>query len=343
MADYLDNAIKQELFMPEPNVQQVVSLQQLRKRQCRADPATYYDTGNLAERAESARRYNAINVVFPGNVGGLNPESPPTAEMPYYDPRQTTAAAIVTGGNFSTPLNVKHGPAEFTYTAADVKPKTQYVPEGNLITEPYVLCVTTSPCVCVRGVHGSIQQLFLTPVNAMKVRTLLVQAGVVALGPGMDRVNHRNACACKILGGWGGAYAQFADYASQFSTNSVMDLPQPVHFVNYANTAYVTQVLADLRANVNQASILNYLRTEGPRAYIADRSVLGNGSANAIRTETVVLPSGAKLLASDTDYEARTFLDPLLNAKRLKLMSDLSGIPIDGRGVNHVVFAEEPI
>jgi hypothetical protein len=120
-----------------------------------------------------------------------------------------------------------------------------------------------------------------------------------------------------------------------------MDLPQPVHFVNYANTAYVTQVLADLRASVNQASILNYLRTEGPRAYISDRSILGNASANVVRTETVVLPSGAKLLASDTDYEARTFLDPLLNSRRLKLMSDLSGIPIDGRGVDHYVYEEE--
>jgi len=53
------------------------------------------------------------------------------------------------------------------------------------------------------------------------------------------------------------------------------------------------------------------------------------------------LPSGAKLLASDTDYEARTFLDPLLNTRRLKFMSDLSGIPVDGRGVNHCVQKNE--
>jgi hypothetical protein len=341
MSDYSDNAIKQELFMPPPNTVSMSAIEGLRRRQCRADPATYYNTGDLGEQARQAQLYNSTHVVFQGNRGGMNPESPPTADMPYYDPRGVTTAAIVTGGPFSTPLNIKHGPAEFTYTAADVKPKTQYVPEGNLITEPLTLCLTDAPCVCVRGVHGTIQQLFLTPVNAMKVRTLLVQAGVVVLTPDLERVNHRNACSCRILGGWGGAYQQFAEYASQFSTTSVMDLPQPVHFVNYANTAYVAQVLADLRASVNQASILNYLRTEGPRAYLPDRPIPGNANGNVVRTETVVMPSGAKLLASDTDYEARTFLDPRLNTRRLKLMSDLSGIPIDGRGVNHYVFEDE--
>lgn len=332
MSDYLDNAVKQELLMPPPNVVSMSALNSLKRRQCRADPATYYDTGDLGEQARQARLYNSTHVAFQGR---------PDTDTPYYDPRQVTAAAVVTGGPFSTPLNIKHGPAEFNYTAADVKPRAQYVPEGNLITEPLVLNAKVLPCACVRGVHGSIQQLFLTPVNAMKVRTLLVQSGVVVLTPELEGINHRNACSCKILGGWDGAYAQFAEYATQFSTNSVMDLPQPVHFVNYANTAYVTQILADLRARVNQASILNYLRTEGPRAYMADRSILGNANANVPRTETLVMPSGAKLLPSDTDYEARTFLDPLLNTRRLKLMSDASGIPIDGRGVNHYETKEE--
>ena len=150
-----------------------------------------------------------------------------------------------------------HGPSLFEpATSADMQPLPQYAPVGDLLAEPLQWDVRADGvCGCACPYANSMAQLFMEPYNADKVRTMLVEAGLVELSPALAALNASNACACAILVD---GYPNFAAFGMQFADASAWTQPAPIAQINFYNTMYVSRVIAAAREQVTMASVANY-------------------------------------------------------------------------------------
>jgi len=305
-----------------------IGLTNARKLQARfpaADPSLRGRSDEL-DLARRALEYNArISTEF--TPGGLMPVG---EANPYYDPKRALLAGERTlpGELISSDLTTRGAP----YVELPALPRTQYAPEGDLVTEPLVLEVPPrGVCVCAQLFPNTLQLLFMSPVNAMKLRCMLEQVGVVRVPPALQRVTHRNSCACRILGGREGAYEQIALYSLTFADTLIVSMPEPVRFINSQNTAYIQKVTGELRTLVNQACKQNYIRAEGARAFMQPRPGT-TGRDAAPQLVPAVLPfTGNELLPEDTVFSARAFTGPMTGRARINALALVSGLPV-GQG-----------
>lgn len=214
----------------------------------------------------------------PNNWGGLNEDVNP---QPYYDPRSLTLraptgqfalSAEVPGGAMDalgplqSAITLPHGPSAFTYTAADVRPKTQFAPQGELFGEPMVLDAMPpkTPCECGCAYGWSMAYALLQPQNVQKVRRLLEKTGMVIVTPALKKVRaSRGNCACAILSE---VYPGFYAFAQQYQDVPTIKVPDVSAYLAMLNQLYVTDAIAAVRSIVAKRAINNYARAEGNRA-----------------------------------------------------------------------------
>ncbi len=254
-------------------------------------------------------------------------------QRPYYDPRTTTIKTIM---NPSEPLviqttgGLKHGPDAFSYTAADVAPKTQYAPVGDIVTEAVLLDLPPpgTPCICIPQYGYSVAQLFMERSNVLKIRGLLVQTGMVNLSPALAAAG-LEYCSCKILGG-AETYAQLSAFAVQYMDTPVIQVPNLGVFMDFLNTSYIQNVIAELKFMVNTQARLNYLRAEGNRAFIQQDPACPGGTIDPKSYDLPeVLPvTGCTVVAEDTMFATRMLTDPISRVSNREKMSRIANLPI---------------
>lgn len=280
--------------------------------------------------AYKAAAYNARSMVSTDNLGGLNPE---INQQPFYDPRSVLTRApveTVAGSVISAP-SLAHGPSLFTYSDMDVRPKTQFAPQGEVLAERMVIDAAPAgePCGCSYPYPYSVAALFLDAGNVEKIRAMLVQEGVFVPGPGLMDATAKNSCGCKILGGRAGLYCQLAQYSQQYEEVSVIQLPNPVHQVNFFNTVYVQRVVADVKSGVINQARANYLRAETNRAYLQDAPAIAQCTTRYSEDLPQQLPgTGSTVVPSDTLFLTRALTTPLASVPNRNRVACLSGLPI---------------
>jgi hypothetical protein len=254
----------------------------------------------------------------------------------YYDPRAVAArckapaqegTGLLYGGGI-LPVGVG---SEFNYTLADVKPKTQYAPVGDLITETVVVDAVPEyvGCCCIPQYPYSVAKLFMEAPNVLKVRALLVQAGVVTLTPALAAVG-LEACPCKILGGECGLYAQLSVYAQQYMDTSVIQVPQLGTFMDFINTEYVQRVIGTLKAMVSSQARNNYLKAEGNRAFLQDYPATLNETLEPLSygVPETLPTTGCTVVPQDTLYATYALTAPIASLRNREKMSLLANLPI---------------
>ncbi len=266
-----------------------------------------------------------VGVARPNNYGGLNTEVNPA---PYYDPRQISIQApvdTVAGMCISAP-SMKHGPAPFVPDCGPGRPRTQYAPQGPIQVEPLVLDLCDTPCQCVQGYPYSLQSMMIEPANILRVRDLLESFNLVRVTPRLRSA--AGLCPCALLGGQS-QYDGFVDFASQYVDTSVAQVLDPVAEVAKLNMMYVDRVAAGARSLVINQARMNYLRAEGPRAYLTDRPVPTNGVEGSMPDLPDVLP-GTGILTSpeDSAFTARAMTDPRTKLSYREAFSCQTGLPV---------------
>jgi hypothetical protein len=281
------------------------------------------------DTAAMAALYNAA-ASQQNTLGGTTAE---INQRPYYDPRSATIKSIM---DPSEPLVVqtmgglKHGPDAFLYTAADVAPKTQYAPVGDIVTEAVQLDLPPpgTPCICLPQYSYSVAKLFMERPNVMKIRALLVQTGMVNLSPALAAAG-MEYCSCKILGGVE-TYTQLSEFAAQYMDTPVIQVPNLGVFMDFLNTTYIQNVIANLKFMVNTQARLNYLRAEGNRAFLQEYP---DCAVTIIEPKSYDLPevlpvTGCTVIAEDTKFATYQLTNPLSRVSNREKMSRLANLPI---------------
>ena len=178
-----------------------------------------------------------------GNMGGLNPGVDLGV---YYDPSAKSMRAPVqpvsvgtedakgagVPGVITAP-SMAHGPSAFLpygMVEGDVRPGTQYAPQGPIAVEQLIWDVYDGSCGCGGCVATecrpafafaqSIASLLVTGGSARRVRDGLQAAGVIFVTPGLAAsTGSDDACACRIMGGPSN-YAGLVKFAMRYQGTS---------------------------------------------------------------------------------------------------------------------------
>lgn len=263
----------------------------------------------------------------PNNYGGLNPEINPT---PFYDPRSVLMRAPVVpmegGGELITPPMMAHGPAAFFSDVGPPLPRTQYAPQGVIPMPPGTL-LDVETCGCAAPLCAafpySLAGLMLTSPNALTVRDMMEQAGIVRVTRRL-RALGVDTCSCVLLGS---VYPGFAQYARIYEDTPVRAVLDPAATVFSLDRQFVDQVLGSIRSQVLAAARANYLRAEGPRAYLQDRPV-AEEEAPPPELPACLPGSGLRTTPADTPFTARALANPLASAANRAALTAATGVPI---------------
>lgn len=292
----------------------------------------------LSSCVQAAGSVYARSVMSPGalqpvgsaaapNYGGLNPSM---GFGPYYQPGTATLRAPVEAacdGTLVTAPSLQHGPSAFV--PGPVRPKTQYAPHGNIAMEPLKLDVPTAPCACACAYPYSMAALILTPQNAVHVRNMLEAAGVVRVSKRLKRLSPV-PCPCAAMGGQD-MYNGLLLFAQQYEDTAVVSVPDPVRELQHLDELYVNEVLGNIRAQVVSGARANYLRAEGPRAYLQDRPVPEDEVPPPEECLPECLPgTGARTTPEDSKYATYTLTNPWASAKNRAALSCQTGLHIGG-------------
>jgi hypothetical protein len=228
-----------------------------------------------------------------------------------------------------TTPSLRHGPDLFTYTVADVQPKTQYAPEGDLLAEPITMDLSNGPCVCGCVMAYTINSIMLMPANLLSLRRQMEYAGLANVTPALANTT-RPLCGCKLLGGVeSGVYAGFAAFAQQYNQDSVMQLMDPGKQAAFFTTVYVSRVIEKARSSVTAQAQMNYARAEGPRAQLQPNPVPDCTPSTFSALLPPVLPGTAcNVVATDTLFATRALTDPRSAATARAVLSCVTGLPI---------------
>jgi hypothetical protein len=259
--------------------------------------------------------------------------------QPYYQPGTTTLRGLTMDAPASADaalpmvntLNaLPHGPSLFEpMTEADMRPLPQYAPVGDLLAEPLQWDVRVNGvCGCACPYANSMAQLFMEPYNAVKVRTMLVEAGLVELSPALAALDASNACSCAILVD---GYPDFAAFGMQFADTSAWTQPAPIAQINFYNTMYVSRVIAAAREQVTMASVANYARAADARAYLQawPTPELRGGVAYSEHLPEVLHGTGCEVVPTDELYATYGHTAPLASAANRAAFECLTGIPVN--------------
>ena len=283
--------------------------------------------------AYAAAEYNRMaSKKDDGKLGGVNPDVSP---QPFYIPgskiNRAPLEASETGMVTSLP-GINFGPDAFTYSAEDVRPRTQYAPVGESIVERWVLEAPSAdtPCMCAPSYPYSLMELFLTGRNLVKVRAMFIQSGIFEATPELLSLNETNSCGCRILGGPDGdVYCQAAEFAGNFVTESVAMIANPVHKVEFLNTMFVSRAVASIKTGIILQARANYLRAEGNRAYLQDAPLNPTCITPLSHDLPTTLPgTGTNVYGSDTLYATRQLTAPISSVANRKVLSCLTRLPI---------------
>lgn len=266
-----------------------------------------------------------VGVARPNNYGGLNSEVNPA---PYYDPRTISIRAPVQAveGCLVTAPSLPHGPAPFFPDVGPPRVKTQYAPTGKIQLEPLKLTLSGELCRCTAGYPYSLESLMLESSNVVRVRDMLEAEGLVKVTRRLRALEH--PCACAVFGKQE-LYDGFATFAGNFMDTSVAMVLDPCADVAKLNRLYVDEVMGTLRASVVDQSRMNYLRAEGPRAYLQDRPRPEDEYACDGTDLPPVLPgTGCRTTPEDNAFAARALTDPTSRATWRAAFSCRTGLPI---------------
>lgn len=290
---------------------------------CTAAPGVMYGASIVSRGS-----YGPICQPRPDNYGGLT-----GMDMgPYYDPRTTSIRSPVApdGTTVITAPSMKHGPDAFdaTYTPT---PKTQFAPHGTIeVAGTYELPLYRGPCVCVGRcdvVWYSMQQLLLRPGVVSVLRDMLVQSGTVSVSPELAAVPAEALCSCRLLGGPDN-FEPWAAFAGGYSDFSTMQVLEPVTEALKLCRMYVeTEVLGPLRSTIIAQARMNYLRAEGPRAFLTPHTF--DEDTDVSVTLPAVLPgTGCRVSEADTPFAARALTDPRSSALHRAQLAARTGLAI---------------
>jgi hypothetical protein len=275
------------------------------------------------------------NVAFRsfGNAGGLNPEINP---QPFYDPRTITMRSpidTIPGELIGGTPSLRHGPCVFDYTPADVLPRTQYAPQGDLMAEPIAMDISRQPCICACVLAYSMTSLMLLPKNVVAVRTALINAGLATATPALLAQSPNNTCGCRLMGGVeANIYGPFANFCQQYTEISIIQILEPAKQVAFFNQVYVARVIESARAMVTASAQMNYARAEGPRAQLQSYPVVDCTPSTFSATLPPILPgTGVNVVETDTLYATRALTDPRSAVSCKAALSCLTGLPIGTR------------
>jgi hypothetical protein len=283
------------------------------------------------------------NVAFRsfGNAGGLNPDINP---QPFYDPRTITMRSpieTVPGGLICGTPSMRHGPCVFDYAPADVLPRTQYAPQGDLLAEPIAMDISRQPCICACVLMYSMTSLLLLPKNVVAVRTALINAGLATATAALTALPLASTCGCRLLGGVeANIYGPFARFCQQYTEISIIQILEPAKQVAFINQVYVSRVIESARAMVTAGAQMNYARAEGPRAQLQSYPTVDCTPSTFSAALPPILPgTGANVVESDTLYATRALTDPRSAVSNKAALSCLTGLPIGTRP--HEITAAE--
>lgn len=291
---------------------------------CTLEPGSIYGSRTVSQGA-----LGSISEARPGNYGGLNPSM---GFGPYYDPRTVATKAPIAAakdGGLITAPSLAHGPSAFFPDVGPVKPKTQYAPHGKIQLDPVRLSVFKGPCICGCAYPYSMASLLVAPENAVHVRNLLEKTGIIKVSKSLKALTPR--CACQALGG-PEAYNGLALYAQQFEDTSIAQIPDPMAQLLFLDQVYVDKILGDIRSEVVSHARMNYLRAEGPRAYLQSRPKPEDEYDEPGTCLPEILPgTGIRTTPEDTRFAARNLTDPRSSLKNRMALSCQTGLNIGSK------------
>lgn len=289
-----------------------------------------------------------------GNMGGLNPGVDLGV---YYDPTSKSMRAPVTalsgdggtGAVVITAPSMANGPSAFLaygMVDSDLRPGTQFAPQGDIAVEQLVWDVYDGPCGCggciatecrpAFAFAQSLASLLVTGVSAQRVRAGLQAAGVVFVTPrlaavGVDATD--DACACRVMGGPSN-YAGLVKFAMRYQDTSIVQLLDVQREIRFLLDVYVQEVLTDVRSQVIATARANYVRAEGPRAGLQPRLAFTDVDDDAYddaamsRLPEVLPGTQVRVSLQDSAFAARALLDPrACYRNRLRAICE-TGLPI---------------
>lgn len=268
----------------------------------------------------------------------------PMSLGPYYDPRTTTIRAPVEACADGTTLvsapSMKHGPSAFFGDVGPAPEKTQFAPHGTIEVDPVTLGLYVGPCVCGAAEARcldinpySLAALLLAPRMALLVRDRLEDAGVVVVAPVLRDAPFEDMCACRVLGG-PEQFSAFLQFASNYDDVSIAQMLEPAAVAANLADQYADQVLGDIRSAVLGKARMNYLRAEGPRAYLEPRPQFfaDDDTQDSAPCYPTVLPgTGVRVSREDTPFALRALTDPRSGAANRAALSCQTGLNIGGR------------
>ena len=268
--------------------------------------------------------------------------TPPMSLGPYYDPRTTTIRAPVeasASGELITAPSMRHGPSAFFPDVGPPREKTQFAPHGTIGLDPIPLDLYLGPCVCTDACRlinpYSVAALMLAPQYALLVRDRLEDAGVVTVSCVLEGAPLEAMCACRVLGG-PDHFSGYLGFVNQFADTSTAQIMEPAKVAADAADQYADQVLGNIRESVLGRARMNYLRAEGPRAYLsprpdyfpdADPEAAGYGPPCY---PTVLPGTGVRVSREDTAFSLRAMTDPRASAANRAALSCQTGLDIGG-------------
>jgi hypothetical protein len=233
---------------------------------------------------------------------------------------------------------MKHGPCAFFPDVGPRPEKTQFAPHGTIEADPVTLGLYMGPCACYDPCLDinpySLAALLLAPRFALLVRDRLEAAGVVVVSPALRGAPFKEMCACRVLGGPEN-FAAFLQFASNYDDVSIAQMLEPARVAADLADQYADKVLGDIRNAVIDHARMNYLRAEGPRAFLQPRpdhfadEDPGPGAAPCYPS---VLPgTGVRVSREDNAYVTRAMTDPRASAANRAALSCQTGLNIGGR------------
>jgi hypothetical protein len=233
---------------------------------------------------------------------------------------------------------MKHGPSAFFADVGPPRERTQFAPHGTIDVDPVTLGLYLGPCVCYDPCADinpySLAALVLAPRFTLLVRDRLEAAGVVVVSPALRGAPYKEMCACRLLGG-PKDFAAFLQFASNYDDVSIAQLLEPAKAAADLADQYADQVLGDIRTAVIAKARMNYLRAEGPRAFLQprpDHFPDDEDDSSAPPCYPSVLPgTGVRVSREDTAYAMRAMTDPRASAANRAALSCQTGLNIGGR------------
>jgi hypothetical protein len=238
-------------------------------------------------------------------------------------------------GEVVTAPSLTHGPSAFDATYRP-KARTQFAPHGTIaVPEPEVLDLYRGPCVCTgagciaRPTPYSMQALLLEAPYGLAVRGLLQKAGVVVASPALAAAGPTTLCTCRAIGG-PDMFSQYAQFVVDFADTSIAQVMEPAQQAAHIVRVYVDKVLGDIRAAVLAQARMNYVRAEGPRAWMEPRPEWAAGDdpleGDAPLYPRVLPGTGIEMCEEDTAFAARALTDPRANARNRAYLRCAAGL-----------------